>query len=181
MTLPKDKTLAALARQRLSKAQRKSWASGTRKLTGPRSEETKEKIRQSALYRYQDPAMRKKTSDALKQAYREGRVVTLRRRGPLRKYDKRGVVLLWINNRRISAHRFVLETILKRPLRSDEHVHHLDGNPSNNKPQNLVLVTPRLHNLIHRTEYMLRLVLKEEPKLLSAFFDKLNAINVAQT
>lgn len=46
--------------------------------------------------------------------------------------------------------RKVMAQILRRPLASQEYVHHVDGNPENNTPINLALVTAKEHNLIHR-------------------------------
>lgn len=39
----------------------------------------------------------------------------------------------------VFEHRAVMEEILKRPLRSDETVHHIDGDGTNNAPENLQL------------------------------------------
>lgn len=54
-----------------------------------------------------------------------------------------------VNRRWIYRHREVMETILNRPLRSDEHVHHRDGDPKNNQPSNLQLVSAAEHARIH--------------------------------
>lgn len=40
-------------------------------------------------------------------------------------------------------HRMVMEAILARKLSSDEIVHHIDGNKSNNHPENLELKNGR--------------------------------------
>lgn len=49
-------------------------------------------------------------------------------------------------------HRLVMEQYLGRPLRSDEIVHHKDGNKRNNDISNLEIVTRAEHINIHRTE-----------------------------
>lgn len=55
----------------------------------------------------------------------------------------------------VLEHRLIWEETHGRLLRLDEHVHHLDGNPSNNDPANLVALTSdehvRLHARSHET------------------------------
>lgn len=46
-------------------------------------------------------------------------------------------------------HRLVMAEALGRPLRKDEHVHHLDGNKQHNDLTNLVLLTPSEHEALH--------------------------------
>lgn len=46
-------------------------------------------------------------------------------------------------------HRVVMEQHLGRPLRSDEIVHHIDGNKHNNDIANLQLVTRSEHARLH--------------------------------
>lgn len=42
-------------------------------------------------------------------------------------------------------HRIVIEKYLGRKLKSSEHVHHIDGNPKNNKITNLQIMTNSEH------------------------------------
>jgi hypothetical protein len=53
---------------------------------------------------------------------------------------KNGCVLL---------HRYLMSEKLRRPLRSDEFVHHKDGNKRNNSLDNLMLTTLPEHNQLH--------------------------------
>lgn len=46
------------------------------------------------------------------------------------------------------VHRVVMEKHLGRPLNTDEHIHHIDGNPENNDIINLMIVTNREHRKI---------------------------------
>lgn len=55
--------------------------------------------------------------------------------------DKRGEVY---------EHRLVMSQIIGRPLKSNEHVHHKDGDRSNNLPENLqIFRNQSMHNRLH--------------------------------
>lgn len=49
----------------------------------------------------------------------------------------------------VLEHRLVMSRVLGRTLRADEHIHHIDENPVNNAPENLMIVTPEEHRRIH--------------------------------
>ena len=49
----------------------------------------------------------------------------------------------------VSVHRLVAAEKLGRPLRGEEHVHHLNGDPEDNRPENLVIVSSSEHTKLH--------------------------------
>jgi hypothetical protein len=54
-----------------------------------------------------------------------------------------------VDGKRIAEHRQVMEQKLGRRLASNEIVHHIDGNPLNNDPDNLMLLTRSEHMRLH--------------------------------
>ena len=61
--------------------------------------------------------------------------------------DKEGYPRFKDNNKLV--HRVVMEKILRRPLREDERVHHVDGDKTNFRRRNLQLVNKKDHFKIH--------------------------------
>lgn len=49
-------------------------------------------------------------------------------------------------------HRFVMEKHLGRKLKRNEHVHHLNGDPTDNRLENLQIISPREHMLLHHRQ-----------------------------
>jgi hypothetical protein len=49
----------------------------------------------------------------------------------------------------VYEHRLVAEEMIGRPLRSDEHVHHINEDPSDNRAENLEVLTIREHRRRH--------------------------------
>ena len=47
------------------------------------------------------------------------------------------------------VHRLVVEEYLGRTLLTEEHVHHIDGNPINNNINNLHVCSPKEHAILH--------------------------------
>lgn len=60
-----------------------------------------------------------------------------------------------INGRRVQEHRYLAEKALGRPLKSNEVVHHVDMDKTNNKPGNLVICTKDYHLLLHQRMQLL--------------------------
>lgn len=60
-----------------------------------------------------------------------------------------GYVRNHTNNETTYEHRDVAEEIIGRKLRSEEDVHHLDGNRSNNSPENLLVLETTQHAKLH--------------------------------
>jgi len=55
-----------------------------------------------------------------------------------------------INGKKKAFHRFVYEQWTGTTLRSDQVVHHIDGNPLNNDPGNLTVLSISEHMRLHR-------------------------------
>jgi len=56
------------------------------------------------------------------------------------------------NGKLIDQHRLIMQGMLCRELRPDEVVHHKDGDPTNNQPCNLELMTRAEHSRLHAIE-----------------------------
>lgn len=54
-----------------------------------------------------------------------------------------------VHGRMMQAHRYLMEQHLGRRLATTEHVHHIDGNPSNNALSNLIVLTKSAHHKLH--------------------------------
>jgi len=62
--------------------------------------------------------------------------------------------MIWIKGRGyVYEHRYKMEKKLGRRLRSDEIVHHKDGNPASNSGGNLEVTTKAGHNKIDPTHH----------------------------
>ena len=62
------------------------------------------------------------------------------------------------SNGRVKEHRWVMEQMLGRYLRSDEHVHHRDGDPRNNAMENLALTNCAAHVRLHNPPERMRTI-----------------------
>lgn len=65
---------------------------------------------------------------------------------------KNGYACVRVDGRYVYEHRHVMSLHLGRTLRRDEHVHHKDGDPLNNRLDNLRLVLAAEHNREHTRE-----------------------------
>lgn len=66
-----------------------------------------------------------------------GPAESMRRPRSERYVTHEGYVRIWVDGKQVLEHRHVMETILGRPLTSDENVHHKNGDRGDNNPTNL--------------------------------------------
>jgi hypothetical protein len=64
---------------------------------------------------------------------------------------KNGYNLIYRNGKHVYEHRYKIEQIIGRPLKSTEQVHHKNGKRSDNRLYNLLLVSDiQAHRLVHK-------------------------------
>ena len=72
------------------------------------------------------------------------------KKNPIKRIHSSGYIVFSLRGKDIYEHRYVMERHLGRPLRTNEHVHHKDGNKTNNRLSNLIIAAPQQHGRLHR-------------------------------
>jgi len=57
--------------------------------------------------------------------------------------------LIWRDGKKVRAHRWIMEQQLGRTLEANEHVHHINGDPLDNRVENLVVMLKGSHEAHH--------------------------------
>lgn len=111
---------------------------------------------------------RRRIGEGLRAAYKANPSFAIDRGRAFRKPRGNGGEI-WVGDRRVQEHRYVAEQMLGRSLTSAELVHHLDGDKTNNAPENLLVLTRREHHIVHQAELLVKWCLKTWPKTLVGF------------
>lgn len=69
-----------------------------------------------------------------------------------------------VDGKQVYEYRVQVETVLGRKLRRLEHIHHLDGDVSNNEWTNLALMPRGIHTLLTRLEQHIDKIILFDPK-----------------
>lgn len=58
-----------------------------------------------------------------------------------------------INGKKVLAHRYIYQEFINRPLSKGELIHHKNGDKSDNRIENLEIMTPKEHSKHHNQKY----------------------------
>jgi hypothetical protein len=61
--------------------------------------------------------------------------------------------LIWREGKKVRAHRWIMEQHLGRKLETYEHVHHINGDPLDNRIENLTVLPSKEHMQLHKQVY----------------------------
>lgn len=61
--------------------------------------------------------------------------------------------LVWRGGKKVREHRWLMEEKLGRKLERYEHVHHINGDPLDNRMENLVVLHQNAHLRLHKQQY----------------------------
>lgn len=71
------------------------------------------------------------------------------------KSEPRKYVVITVDGKRVREHRYVMEKFLGRKLSKNEHVHHINGNPQDNRIENLQVLTNSEHQKLELSFFSL--------------------------
>ena len=77
------------------------------------------------------------------------------------KTEQRKYIVIRVNGKQVREHRYVMEQHLGRKLEFNEHVHHINGNPTDNRIENLQVLTNSEHQKLELSLFSSSLKLQQ--------------------
>jgi hypothetical protein len=77
------------------------------------------------------------------------------------KTEQRKYIVIRVNGKQVREHRYVMEQHLGRKLEFHEHVHHINGNPTDNRIENLQVLTNSEHQKLELSFFSSSLKLQQ--------------------